>query len=254
MVLTILLQLAVLSAPVALPDTDAERKALVARATRADLADLMRATPPDALLAMSERAVEALGTYSYLMTKTERVQGDLLPEQVMRVTVRERPFAVRLEFLKGPGTGRIVIFNATTSADQFRVHEAGFLGFLGPLWLPVNSPLARADSKHVITESGLGYVVRRLRSELRKARPQGGTQITHEGWNGQGQFCQLHVMPAEGEGFDAARSRICFDLVSGVPGVVESYDATGAVLEQYAFAEVRAVTAADVALDPARNF
>jgi hypothetical protein len=230
--------------------TDADRREMVARASPEELAAFLRSTPPEVLLGVSERAIGALGTYSYLMSKTERVRGILLPPQVVRVTAREQPFAVRLEFLEGPSAGRLVIFNTAVSEQRFRVHEGGFLAFAGPLWMPVDSLFARGDSNHTIRDAGLGNLVHRLLGEVRKAAALGGSEVKNEGWNGRGQFCQLHVMPNHGAGFDSASSRVCMDLRIGLPVAVESYDAAGTLLEQYAFSEVRAVKVPEASFDP----
>jgi hypothetical protein len=195
-----------------------------------------------------------MGTYSYVMAKRERVRGVLLEEQVIHVLAKEHPFATRLEYEAGPNQGRIVIFNSAASADQFRVHEGGLLSFAGPLWFPVDSVMAKADSNHTIKEAGLGNLVSRLRRELKKATALGGMEVTDEGWNEAGHYCQLHVMPGSGKGFDYAKSRVCMDLSAGIPTKVESYDANGALIERYVFSDLKPARVADTAFDPAQPF
>lgn len=227
---------------------------MVARASRDEQARFLRTTPLDHLLSLSEQAVMTLGTYSYLMAKRERVRGVLLEEQVIRVLAREQPFATRLEYETGPSQGRIVVFNSATSADHFRVREGGLLSIAGPLWLHVDSPMAKADSNHTIKEAGLGNLMSRLRREAQKAAVLGGIQVTNEGWNEAGHYCQLYVMPAGGKGFDAAKTRVCIDLAEGIPTRVESYAANGTLLERYAFSQLKPVQIASAALDPAQPF
>lgn len=227
---------------------------MVARASRDEQASFLRTSPLDHLLFLSEQAVFTLGTYSYLMAKRERVRGVLLEEQVIRVLAREQPFATRLEYEAGPSQGRIVIFNSAASPDHFRVREGGLLSIAGPLWLPVDSPMAKADSNHTIKEAGLGNLISRLRREVQKAAPLGGIQASSEGWNEAGHYCQLYVMPAGGKGFDSAKTRVCIDLSAGIPTRVESYAANGTLLERYAFSQLKPVQIANAALDPAQPF
>ena len=235
------------------PTTDAERRAWVARVSRDELGTFLRTTPTDALLALSERAILALGTYTYLMTKRERVRGVLLEEQVIRVIARERPFAARLDYELGPGQGRVVVYNSAASPDQFRVHEGGFLSFAGPMWIAVDSVMAKTDSNHTVKEAGLGNLVARLRREVQRAAGLGGIHVTDEGWNQDGQYCQLYQMPSGGRGFEYFKTRVCVDLVTGIPVKVESYDGDGTLLERYAFSELKAVRVSDSTFDPAQT-
>lgn len=251
MLLLVLAASVVASAP---PRTEAERQAWVARSSREELAAFLRTTPPDVLLALSERAITTLGTYTYVMAKRERVRGTLLDEQVIRVTAREKPFATRLDYLSGPNHGRIVIYNSAASVDQFRVREGGLLNAAGPLWVPVDSFMAKVDSNHTVKEAGLGNLIARLRREMQRAVPLGALRITNEGWNDAGQFCQLHVMPSGGKGFDYAQTRVCVDLGAGIPARVESYDSEGTLLERYAFSELKGAKVPDSAFDPSQPF
>ncbi len=244
-----LLALIVLSA---VPATEAERQQFVARATKDQLTEFVVNTPPEALLAMSQRAINAYGIYTYSMSKQERVGGRLLDTQIIRVITRESPFAVRLEFVAGPSNGRVVIFNRTVRPSEFRVREPGFLSFAGPIWLPVDSLLSKSDSNYAIDGAGLGNLVRKLQREVALAATLGGLTITNEGWNGEGQYCQLYVMPRGGKGFDAPKSRICIDLLLGVPGRVESFTTSGELIGRFVFTDLKASALTPTALDPSR--
>ncbi len=230
--------------------TEAERKEFVAKATRDELAAFARETPPEALLAMGQRAIKAYGTYTYTMAKQERVRGRLLDTQVIHVTTREVPFAVRLDFVSGPAKGRVVIFNRSVRDREFRVAEPGFLSIAGPIWLPVDSSLSKSDSNYAIDGAGLGNLVKKLQGEVALAATLGGLTITDEGWNGDDQYCQLYVMPRGGKGFDAPKSRICIDLQRGVPGRVESFTTTGELIGRFVFSELQGSVASPTSLEP----
>lgn len=237
-----------LAAP--MPTTDAERQQFVAHATHEELTAFVRETPPEALLAMSLRAIKAYDTYTYTMAKQERVRGTLLDTQVIHVTTRESPFAVRLDFISGPAKGRVVIFNRSVREKEFRVAEPGFLSFIGPIWLPINSSLSKSDSNYTIDRAGLGNLVKKLQGEVALAATLGGLTITDEGWNGDGQYCQLYVMPHGGKGFDAPKSRICIDLQLGVPGRVESFTTSGELIGRFVFTDLKASTSSLASLEP----
>lgn len=230
--------------------SDTERRARVAAMSKDELAAFMRDTPGEALVKMGLRAVAALGTYSYTMTKQERVGGKLLDEQQIVTTLRESPFAVRLEFVAGPSKGRKVIYNPAVKADEFRVREAGFFSIAGRLWISLDSGLAKKDSNHTIKESGLGNLLRRFERDQARAKEKGGLTVKQEGWDAKGHYCALYVMPNKGAGFDAASTRICTDIAAGVPARVEGYDANNVLLERFEFANVKKTTATDETFDP----
>ncbi len=245
-----LLTLTLAGSPLSSALSDAERKAAVAQSSREELEQAMKETPVPVLIEMGQKAVTALGTYSYKMVKRERVKGELLEAQEIITTIREAPFAARLEFVKGPGAGRRVLYNPAVRKTDFRVREPGVLSILGGLWINVDSGLAKKDSNHSITEAGLGNLLRRFRKDLDRAEPLGGFGVKHEGWDAKGSFCSMWTSPNNGVGFDSARTRICTDLKSGLPSSVESYDAKGVMIETYAFSDAKAVTLSDAFLKP----
>ena len=234
----------------AAPTTDLERQQFVATATKEQLAEFVQHTPPEHLLAIGERAVKAYGIYTYTMAKQERINGTLLDTQVIRVTTRETPFAVRLEFVAGPARGRVVVYNRAVRAKEFRVREAGFLSIAGPLWLPNDSVFSKSDSNYSIDGAGMGNLLRKLQREVALAGTLGGLVVTDEGWDSEGLYCQLYVMPRGGKGFDAPKSRICIDFKLGVPARVESFGSKGELIGRFVFTDIKASTLTAAALDP----
>ncbi len=221
---------------------DAQRREAVKTASKDELAKAMQQTPPRTLIEIGKQAVAALGTYSYRMGKTERVKGELLDEQTIDVFVKEDPFAVRLEYVKGPAAGRKVVYNSKERPDEFRVHETGLFGVLGKLWVGVDSSLAKTDSNHTVKEAGMMRLLNRLETDLDKGDRQGGFKVTHEGWSATGEWCAVYEAPNEGKGFSAYKTRICTDLSVGLPVKVESFDLKSHLLERYLFSDVKTVS------------
>ncbi|MDX2008882.1 MAG: DUF1571 domain-containing protein [Myxococcaceae bacterium] len=216
---------------------EAERRAMVAATSKEQLERVMKETPQAKLLGMGQRIIQGVNTYKYRMLKQERVRGELLPEQVIDVYVRESPFAVRLHYVKGPGAGRKVLFNPKVRADEFRVREAGFLSVAGAIWLSVDSSFAKADSNHTVREAGIGPLLGRLLRDTERAKPLGGFPFVAEGWNDQGEYCGAYLSPPASPPFDYAKTRICTDLKAGVPMKVEGYGLKGELLEKWHFSD-----------------
>lgn len=230
------------------PMTEAERKAKVAKLTQEEIETALRTTPPDLLLDLSAQAILALGPYQYVMVKQERINGTLQGEQTIRTTIQEEPNAIRLEYLKGPSAGRKLIYNSAVKKNEFRVREAGFLAIIGRLWIPIDSGLTKGDSNHTVPEAGLGSLVRRLLQDQKRAGA--GLGVEHEGWNAQGYFCSVYVLPNGGKGFDNARTRVCTDPQAGVPMKIEGFDAAGGLIERYAFSDLKPITLERNTFDP----
>ena len=230
------------------PMTEAERKVKVDKLSREEIEAILRSTPPSLLLTLSAQAVVALGSYQYIMVKQERIRGTLLGEQTIRTTIQEAPNAIRLEYLKGPAAGRKLIYNTAIKKNEFRVREAGFFAIVGRLWIPLDSDLSKNDSNHTVAEAGLGSLVRRLQADQKLAGARLG--VEHEGWNADGYFCSMYVLPDGGKGFDSAKTRVCTDPLVGVPMKVECFDGEGTLVERYAFSELKPFTVEKNTFDP----
>jgi hypothetical protein len=180
------------------------------------------------------------------MRKQERIKGKLLDAQVMAFTVRERPQAVRMEVIDGPKKGRKVLYSEELRKGEFRVREAGLLG-LKALWLDLDSGLAKRDTNHRVTELGFGPILDHLDQDLKKAASRGGHQRQDEGFDANGHWCLIFTAPDGVKDLYAYRTRMCLDLVLGLPVELQVYDRSG-LMERVEISDVRPH------LTPAPNF
>lgn len=201
--------------------------------TKEETTKWMQSLRPEALIELGLGAARELTIYTYRMMKQERVNGTLLPEDEIQVFVRENPFAVRLHFLKGPAAGRKVAYAPAIRPDELRVREAGFLSFTGAWWIEIDSALAKADTNHTVRETGLRQLMARFEKDLALAKPQGGYQFKHEGWNERGLWCSFLTAPNEGRGFGAPKTRICNDVERRLPMKVQTFSHNGDLQESY---------------------
>jgi hypothetical protein len=219
--------------------TDAQRREFAQSMPREAVAEALRNTSQERLLAMSQRVVGNANSYRYRMVKQERVGGVLLPEQTIDVFVRERPFAVRLHYVNGPAAGRKVLFNPAIRPSEFRVREGGLLSVIGAIWLDIDSAMAKADSNHDVTEAGLGSLLARLVRDFARAKSVGGFRLMAETWSAEGHPCSDYRSPPAQPAFDYVRTRVCTDLASGIPTRVEGYGHNDEVLEKWHFSDFR---------------
>jgi hypothetical protein len=221
-----------------IPENPGERRAFLATRSRPELAEILRALPTERLLQLGQEGVRQLGTYSARVRKQERVGGKLLEAQLMAITVRERPFALRMEVVGGPKTGRKVLYDEQLRKKEFRVREAGILG-IKALWLDLDSGLSRRDTNHRVTDLGFGPILRQLQRDMQLAASHGGHTRADERFDEQGRWCLTFVAPpAALRELYAQRTRMCLDLSLALPVEIEVYDTAG-LLERVALTEVK---------------
>jgi hypothetical protein len=219
------------------PRTHAERKTLLETRPRQEIGEMIRATPPATLVEIGASAVRELGTYSARLRTEERVKGKMMAPKVMAITVRERPYAVRMEVVDGDKKGRKVLYNEELRKGEFRVREAGILG-IKALWLDLGSGLARRDTNHSVTEIGFGPIMRNLAADLQKAVPAGGQKRQDEGFDSKGHWCLTFTAPEGAKDLYAQRTRMCLDVALALPVELEVHDRQG-LLERVELTDVR---------------
>ena len=204
---------------------------------RPELAKLLQATSPEDLIAIGRESVRLLGTYRARLLKQERVNGKVLPPQIIEVVVQPAPRALRLEYVEGPKSGRRVVWNQSRPSEML-VRESGILG-LASMWIDLDGRLARGDSNHSVTELGFAPLFDLLASDLRKGRAQGGLIRKDEGFDASGAYCMVYTAPPGAKGLYAQRTRLCIDVGLGLPVKIEVNDGQG-FLERYEYTNIRA--------------
>lgn len=210
------------------------------------LAAILGRLSPRTLNALSRQGIAALGSYRTRLVKRERVQGTLVGPQTLELSVRPAPFAFRIEFVRGPSSGRRVLYNEELKPREVRVKEAGMLGIAGALWLDLDNPLTRRDTNHRATEIGLAALLDLIEADLRRVEPYGGHTRTDEGFGSTGlHFTSEYVAPSSAKGLYAERTKLTFDPVASLPVTIEVHDRAG-LLERY---EYRAIESASFPTD-----
>jgi len=206
--------------------SSADQTAAYSKLSHDEQAALLAALTPMQLVTLAKASLKAMGPYQGEMVKQERVDGKMLPQQTMRVGVREAPFAVRLEVLAGPSKGRKVLYNSQLRAKELRAKESGFLGIAGGVWVDINGSLAKGDTNHVITDTCFGSAIRLIEGDIKASESLGGLQRKDDGFDANGLYC-MHVTAPKGAKTYATKSKLCFDPVLRLPVAMEIEDAKG---------------------------
>ncbi len=222
-----------------------ERKKAVAHLDREELGRLVAGISQATLIALGRQGVAALPLYKTRLIKSERIHGKMLAPQTLEATIRDEPFAFRLEVTQGPNKGRRILYDSTLRKDEVRVKEAGVLGFAGAIWLGLDNPLTRGDTNHRAVEIGFRALLDLIEGDMKKTGPAGEHVRTDEGFDDAGVFSALFEAPKGVAGLYAVSTRIAFDLALSLPTQVTVYDAEG-LLESYRYEAIeRASVAAD---------
>jgi hypothetical protein len=200
--------------------------------------DLLRKASAQELISIGKETIGQMPLYRMRMTKRERVGGKIRNSQDVEVLVRERPLAVRAEWVAGDAKGRRLLFDEGLRKNQMRVREAGFLGIAGAVWIDIGGGLAHGDTNHKVTEMPLSSLLDQLQADFDRAAPAGGFSREDQGWDSSDHWCILFTAPPKIPTY-AQTARICIDPIARLPAEVEIHDTQG-FLEDFRYSNVRA--------------
>lgn len=203
-----------------------------------------------ALLDEARRHFQAVRDYECTLIKQERVHGELLPESVLVMQVRNRPFSVYLRCLAPcSGRGQEVCYVAGRNQGMMRVHPVGLLGIVGFVSVDPRDPRAFKENRHPITEAGMGNLLEATARYWEMERRSNKTQvrITEDQFNGRLCIRIVTVHPDRNSGsFYAYRCVLCLDKLTHLPIHAEAYDwphpggtPAGDLLERYSYLDIR---------------
>lgn len=204
------------------------------------------------LVETSRERIAPVRSYQARMIRQEKVGETLLPEEELILSVRREPFAVRLEWPAGSANqGREVLYSAAETGGKMQIRQPGSL--VPRLTLAPDSPLVRKNSRHPITEAGFDELLKNLEASARGVEVGAiRSRMTMDGpvdLPEVGRRChRITEIRENGETWVVG-----LDAESLMPVYVRGTDATGGLLEQYRFLEVRtdlAELAAAGAFDP----
>jgi hypothetical protein len=216
-------------------------------------------SPPAAANAMDEplrligearRAYEGVRDYSCLFIKRERIRGVLQPENLIEMKVRSQPFSVYLHWLAPPQTaGQEACYVQGQNNGMMRVHSTGLAGAIGFISLDPRDPRAAQNSRHTITEAGIGNLIERYCQRWAAERQIGRTQVRIAEYVYAQRPCtraeMIHPDRATGN-YMFYRSVVYFDKEWHLPVRVENYDwpqnggpGDGQLLESYSYVNLR---------------
>lgn len=197
---------------------------------------------PDAATLARQAAVryeKDIASYTCTFEKTERIGDRLVGPARFAVRFREKPFSVHMRYLKEGLKGREVVFVEGKYDGKIMV-KTGIANLI--LAIETDSARAMRDNRHPITRFGVGHLARRMREQFETAAAEGtlnAETLKREKVNGRDTWRVKRVLADGGTRFWNV------DTATGLPIVVETFDAKDALVERYRYLDFNA----DVELD-----
>jgi hypothetical protein len=203
-----------------------------------------------ALLTEARVCFQNVRDYECRLVKRERVGGALLPESVMTMKVRSKPFSVYLRCDSPEADkGMEVCYVDGRNAGMMRVHPPHALGVLGFWSVAPRDPRAFEKNRHCITEAGLGHLLESTARYWDMERRLGKTAVRMTDDTLDGRACTrietIHPDRTAGS-FYGYRCVLWLDKTTRLPAGAETYDwprrggcEGGDLLERYRYLDLR---------------
>ena len=189
-------------------------------------------------------AYDRLSDYVCLYEKEEKAISDG-EQQTMRLSFR-KPFDIRIEWLNDKGVvDQTAVYRQGFNDGKVLARQSGLLGALaGKLRLDPNDPLALSDSKHPITEAGLGKIIEHAARDVSDARVATHF-VSEEVLDNRDAFKFEFTSKGEGDVNVLAGARkgvVWIDKELKLPVKVEFYDDANVLLERHRFKDIHVNT------------
>ena len=205
---------------------------------------------PLRLIAAARQTYQGVRDYSSLFIKRERLRGQLQPDNVIAMKVRTQPFSVYLRWLRPNNlAGQEVCYVQGRNNGLMRVHSTGLLGAVGFVSLDPRDPRALENSRHTITEAGIGNLIDRYAQRWQMENQVNKTQVRLAEYDYAKRRCvRVEMVHPDNSGgqFLFYRSIVYFDKEHHLPIRVENYDwpqpgsdPNGPLMESYSYADLR---------------
>lgn len=193
------------------------------------------------LVADARAKLDGMKNYQLKVSGQERVGGVLKDPDVMIMSIRREPKAVRLEWREGPQKGREVIYVADQNGGLIHINMADSLIPVPRMSLSPTSPLVMKNGRHPINEAGFDQVIKNLELALKPVpgTPQAKAKVSYEGLKTVKPLAKPHQLVVRvtptGEVWN-----VYFDPDTKLPALVEAFGPDKQMLERYHFKDIKA--------------
>lgn len=205
---------------------------------------------PLRLLGEARQSFQGVRDYTCVLVKRERLRGQLAADNVINMKVRNQPFSVYLRWQSPKDlAGQEACYVAGRNNGMMRVHSTGLIGAVGFVSIDPRDPRAQANSRHAITEAGIGNLIERFAKHWDEERRLNLTQVRVGDYEYNKRRCtRVETVHPDNRGnhFTSYRTVLFFDQENHLPIRIEVYGwpraggpAEGELLESYSYVNLR---------------
>jgi hypothetical protein len=194
-----------------------------------------------AILEAMEPAYARVSAYTARFIRQELVGGHLRPREEALLKF-QRPHRFYLRWIAGPPTGREMLYPADAEG-RVLVHEPGLLTRLFTAVLEPDSAHVLRESRHPVTDIGIGRLVTLILDNVRRALREEQLDIVERGIStdagGPERRLELVFPRAPEARYYAHRVLVGVDVNTQLPVTATIFDTQGRMIEDYAYRDVR---------------
>jgi hypothetical protein len=202
----------------------------------------VRAAEPLALLEPMATAYARVQRYTARFVRQEVVDGALRPREEALLKW-ERPGRIYLRWTAGRPAGREILFVPGQNGGRMLVREPGLLASLATIVMAPDSPRVLEESRHPVTDIGIGRLIDLILDNARRAAAAG--ELTTRdlssavGPEGAGLRVEI-VLPASADrGYYCRRLALAIGESSGLPVRAVVYDWADRMVAEYAYLDLK---------------
>ena len=131
------------------------------------------------LIAEAQASFARVRDYTGTLVRQERIGDKLQPEQFIDIQVRKQPYSVYLKWTSPKHlVGQEAIYVAGKNNNEIRAKGTGILAVAGYVSLRTNDPRVMRNSRHGITQTGIGNLLDVLSRSYEVGRRLPPNQVT----------------------------------------------------------------------------
>ena len=193
---------------------------------------------PEKWLAEVEAAYDRVESYTAIFHKQQRIAGKLLAEENIFLKCRKRPFSLYMKWVTKPNKGSELLYVVGWNDGRIRAHRGGILSFIVRNLDP-NDPALMKNNLRPVTSTGVGYLLKTVAINMRKAIKAGVLTFTYQGieniYGRDTQVLEIDIPYEKAKDYDGARFVINQDVESKILLRIRVYDRDGRLVENYGY-------------------
>jgi outer membrane lipoprotein-sorting protein len=194
------------------------------------------------IVADMKAAYASIQDYTAHFVKRERIKDKLRDTEDIRLKFRE-PGKIYMQWVGPYVPGREILFVKGRDEDRALIHEPKFPSSLITILTPPDSPLVLQQSRHPITDVGLGRLIELLAAHIHRALTRGELATREIAAVGRSSPAKaerrLELMtPKTATGYIAHRAVVAIDLATRLPVAVELFGASDELLASYTYKDL----------------